>query len=53
MKTENPTLRRQMLGEQLRVLRRQSRLTLHEAGRVINCSESKQGALHWQVCQPA
>jgi transcriptional regulator with XRE-family HTH domain len=41
VKTENPTLRRQVLGEQLRVLRRQSRLTLHEAGRVINCSESK------------
>lgn len=41
VKIDNPTLRRQVLGERLRVLRRKAHLTLNEVGRVINCSESK------------
>jgi transcriptional regulator with XRE-family HTH domain len=41
MKSTNPTVRRQELGEELRNLRVKARFSLEEAGRVINASPSK------------
>lgn len=43
MKTDNPTLRREMLGEGLRVLRTKALLSLDEAARTINYLGSELG----------